>query len=63
MRSILSLGEGATGVYSERWVRDISIAVYKLRLNKQNPAGVYQVRASTTSNGQTAAASTSFTVQ
>ena len=39
-------------------------AVYKLRLSKtKDPAGVYQVRASASSNGQTAVASASFTVQ
>src|SRR5262249_46404625 len=39
-------------------------AIYKLRLNKQkDPKGIYQVRTIATSNGASANASTSFTVQ
>jgi NPCBM-associated, NEW3 domain of alpha-galactosidase len=38
-------------------------AVYRLRLSKRDPAGMYMVLAGATSNGQTAMASTSFTVQ
>jgi len=40
------------------------LAVYNLRLNKQkDPAGTYQVRVIATSNGASASAATSFTVQ
>ncbi|MDC7710974.1 NEW3 domain-containing protein [Vogesella indigofera] len=38
-------------------------AVYKLRLGKKDPAGLYQVKASASSAGQTVQAGTSFSVQ
>ncbi len=38
-------------------------ATYKLRLRKQDPVGKYQASAVSTGNGQSATASTSFTVQ
>ena len=38
-------------------------AVYKLRLKRQDPVGVYQVRSDATNNGLSGSNATSFTVQ
>jgi len=39
------------------------IAVYKLRLSKQDPVGVYQADGNATASGKSAAAATTFSVR